>query len=215
MTRQTVSNWENEKSYPDLQTLVDMSDRFDITLDAMLKEDVKMVKNIDKERKFSKYVKRGVLVLFGSLLVLSVIWSITWYNAKQEMDIKFQNGLNQYGFEHNTEEDAYQYPYARAVEQGVKFVAGEMEIASWFSFTRASYNQDLTACIQQEDRLVEIVWYGEDARVMNVYVYDKEGKHMLTNQESKKLLREDEQIHTISKQAEEMCKAMYMDKYNY
>ena len=25
VTRQTVSNWENEKSYPDLQMLVDMS----------------------------------------------------------------------------------------------------------------------------------------------------------------------------------------------
>ena len=27
VTRQTVSNWENEKSYPDLQVLVDMSNR--------------------------------------------------------------------------------------------------------------------------------------------------------------------------------------------
>lgn len=31
VTRQTVSNWENEKSYPDLQVIVDMSDRFKIS----------------------------------------------------------------------------------------------------------------------------------------------------------------------------------------
>ena len=31
VTRQTVSNWENEKSYPDLQIL-DISNRFDISL---------------------------------------------------------------------------------------------------------------------------------------------------------------------------------------
>ncbi len=32
VTRQTVSNWENEKSYPDLQILVSMSNQFDISL---------------------------------------------------------------------------------------------------------------------------------------------------------------------------------------
>lgn len=33
VTRQTVSNWENEKSYPDLQTLIDISNQFEISLD--------------------------------------------------------------------------------------------------------------------------------------------------------------------------------------
>lgn len=50
VTRQTVSNWENGKSYPDLQVLVDISDRFEISLDTLLKEDSKMVKSIDRER---------------------------------------------------------------------------------------------------------------------------------------------------------------------
>lgn len=50
VTRQTVSNWENEKSYPDLQVLIDISDRFGISLDTLLKEDSKMIKTIDKER---------------------------------------------------------------------------------------------------------------------------------------------------------------------
>lgn len=50
VTRQTVSNWENEKSYPDLQILVDISNRFEISLDTLLKEDIKMVKAMDRER---------------------------------------------------------------------------------------------------------------------------------------------------------------------
>lgn len=41
VTRQTVSNWENEKSYPDLLTLVVISDNFNISLDKMFKEDIK------------------------------------------------------------------------------------------------------------------------------------------------------------------------------
>ena len=39
VTRQTVSNWETGKNYPDLQTLVEISERFDVSLDAILKGD--------------------------------------------------------------------------------------------------------------------------------------------------------------------------------
>ena len=37
VTRQTISNWENGKSSPDLETLVSMSEDFNVSLDAMLK----------------------------------------------------------------------------------------------------------------------------------------------------------------------------------
>ena len=50
VTRQTVSNWENRKSFPDLQMLVDISNRFDISLDTLLKGDSRMIKEMDKER---------------------------------------------------------------------------------------------------------------------------------------------------------------------
>lgn len=50
VTRQTVSNWENQKCYPDLQILVEISNRFNVSLDALLKGDSKMIKEIDKER---------------------------------------------------------------------------------------------------------------------------------------------------------------------
>lgn len=98
VTRQTVSNWEKEKSYPDLQTLVDVSDRFEVSLDSMLKENVDMVKKIDRERKFSKYVKRGALLLGGILMIFCVIWSIMWYDTKQETEKRFQDGIEQFFF---------------------------------------------------------------------------------------------------------------------
>ena len=50
VTRQTVSNWENGKSYPEQQILVSISDQFDVSLDTLLKEDSKIVQSIDKER---------------------------------------------------------------------------------------------------------------------------------------------------------------------
>ena len=50
VSRQTISNWENEKNYPDLKTLIEISDRFSVSLDQILKENPRMVKTIDQER---------------------------------------------------------------------------------------------------------------------------------------------------------------------
>ena len=46
VTRQTVSNWENEKSYPDLLTLVKISDMFGYSLDTILKENSDMTEKM-------------------------------------------------------------------------------------------------------------------------------------------------------------------------
>ena len=50
VTRQTVSNWENGKNYPDMQTLVEISNKFDISLDVLMKGDVEMINAFDKDR---------------------------------------------------------------------------------------------------------------------------------------------------------------------
>ena len=39
VTRQTISNWENEKNYPDIRSLVMLSTLFDISLDNLVKGD--------------------------------------------------------------------------------------------------------------------------------------------------------------------------------
>ena len=62
VTRQTVSNWENEKSYPDLQILIDISNQFEISLDTLIKEDSKMVKTRDKERVLGKIKKEKSII---------------------------------------------------------------------------------------------------------------------------------------------------------
>ena len=36
VSRQTISNWENSKSYPDLETIIKISDSFHISLDVLL-----------------------------------------------------------------------------------------------------------------------------------------------------------------------------------
>ena len=38
-SRQTISNWENEKSYPDIASVLKMSDLYGVSLDFLLKGD--------------------------------------------------------------------------------------------------------------------------------------------------------------------------------
>ena len=79
VTRQTVSNWENQKSYPDLQMLIDISNQFEIFLDALIKEDSKMVKTIDKERVLGKIKKEKSIIEFftgaGTGIIVSCLLS--------------------------------------------------------------------------------------------------------------------------------------------
>ena len=66
VTRQTISNWENGKSYPDLETLVLISDTFDVSLD---------VSEITKEQKQGRYyrIKMVIAVIIGAAIFLAAI----------------------------------------------------------------------------------------------------------------------------------------------
>ena len=44
VSRQTISSWENGKSYPDLQSLLLLSEIFSISLDELIKGDVEEMK---------------------------------------------------------------------------------------------------------------------------------------------------------------------------
>ena len=48
MSRQTVSNWENDKSYPDVNSLVLLSEVFEISLDQLIKVEEKAERNEER-----------------------------------------------------------------------------------------------------------------------------------------------------------------------
>lgn len=70
VSRQTISNWENDKSYPDVNSLVLLCDAFEISLDQLVKGDVETMKQrmsmSDEERK--EFNRLGNI--FGFLLLL-------------------------------------------------------------------------------------------------------------------------------------------------
>ena len=69
VSRQTISNWETERSYPDVHSLLILSDLFGVSLDELIKGDVdtmkeKITKNDGKEMK-KLYNLAGIECLAG------------------------------------------------------------------------------------------------------------------------------------------------------
>ena len=84
VTRQTISNWENGKSYPDLETLVKISDDFKISLDVLLKEDNKMVKDISKKQKLYKWLI--IPIILYVILIIGIFGVIIYaYNSQYNL----------------------------------------------------------------------------------------------------------------------------------
>lgn len=87
VTRQTVSNWENEKSYPDLLTLVKISDEFGYSLDTMLKENPKMTEQMNNEIETGKklemiYKNKTLKLIFAIIGVIACLtmWIVSLVN---------------------------------------------------------------------------------------------------------------------------------------
>ncbi|MCL8495902.1 helix-turn-helix domain-containing protein [Apilactobacillus sp. F1] len=68
VSRQTISSWENEKSYPDIKSLTALSDMYDISLDTMLKEDSGMKEFIEKNDLRKNLVVYAVPLILSTLL---------------------------------------------------------------------------------------------------------------------------------------------------
>ncbi|GAA6237471.1 helix-turn-helix domain-containing protein [Apilactobacillus micheneri] len=65
VSRKTISSWETENSYPDINTLIKISNFYHISLDTLLKEDVGMKEFLDKSdvKKELRPVKIGLNLL--------------------------------------------------------------------------------------------------------------------------------------------------------
>ena len=70
VSRQTISNWENDKSYPDIHKLLIMCQLFKIYLDELVEDDLKngQIKSIKKELDFWTWMMIITMVL-GSVLI--------------------------------------------------------------------------------------------------------------------------------------------------
>ena len=74
VTRQSISNWENDKTYPDLQSLLRLSELFGLSLDELIKGDIETMKDEINKLEIKKMNRWGNLlaILFLALVILPV-----------------------------------------------------------------------------------------------------------------------------------------------
>lgn len=111
VSRQTISNWENERSYPDIHNLLLLSVLFNVTLDELVKGDVETMKKVIKKDEMDKYswIMGGTIgaatLSFGpawkflgdkGLLIPLVLWAIGMWAAIKIEKIKKEKNIKTY-----------------------------------------------------------------------------------------------------------------------
>lgn len=72
VTRQTISNWENDRNYPDVRSLVLLSNVFGVSLDILVKGDLEQMKEQIKAediRRFKRDSNVYTILLAGMVLL--------------------------------------------------------------------------------------------------------------------------------------------------
>lgn len=112
VTRQTISNWENGKSYPDIHSLLLLSSLFNVSLDQLIKGDIETMKEMINEQEIKKFHYYGnifgihffILIIsaaplfiwleqyafipFGVLFAITMFWALKVEKIKKENDIQ-------------------------------------------------------------------------------------------------------------------------------
>ena len=69
VSRQTISNWENEKTYPDIVSVIKLSDLYSISLDELLKGDTKMLEHLEESTDIVKSNRKLLLAVMANIVV--------------------------------------------------------------------------------------------------------------------------------------------------
>ena len=90
VSRQTISSWENNKTYPDVQSLLLLAGVFGTTIDELVRGDVDAMKEtIEKDAQLIKRLG-AVMVGFITLMILACVW---WTYQASIADLPFVQTL--------------------------------------------------------------------------------------------------------------------------
>ena len=81
VTRQTISNWETEKSFPDIVSVIKLSTLYNISLDKLLKGDEEMIEHLEKSTNIVKSNQKLIIAIIANVM------SRTGKAAKVKSDI--------------------------------------------------------------------------------------------------------------------------------
>lgn len=91
VSRQTISSWENGKSYPDIASIIKISDIFHISLDKLLKEDKNLINKLQENTDTVKSNKAIVFTIILAIIIYAGIYLIRNYMEIPKIDNFFLN----------------------------------------------------------------------------------------------------------------------------
>ena len=85
VSRQTISNWENDKSYPDIHNLLMLSSLFQVSLDNLVKGDIEIMEQKLKQSKFNLWSHLMIWPMLLSAILAGptlYYWTTLWISAE-------------------------------------------------------------------------------------------------------------------------------------
>ena len=108
VTRQSVSNWENGKTYPDIHSLLLLGSLFGISLDQLVKGDIEIMKKEIKEAEIIKMKRYGRT--YTLMLIATAVSAVPLMESYREMTTPAFNQVGRmYGYGLFASSDSYAY----------------------------------------------------------------------------------------------------------
>ena len=83
VSRQTISNWENDKNYPDIKSLLLLSSCFGVSLDDLVKGDMKEMKEQIKTEDIRLFQKNSwffiIFLVSAVILFVPLLYFFDWF----------------------------------------------------------------------------------------------------------------------------------------
>lgn len=79
VSRQTISNWENEKSYPDIVSVIQLSDLYSVSLDVLLKGDEKMVEHLEESTNVVRSNQKLIAAIIANIVLVALMISLNMF----------------------------------------------------------------------------------------------------------------------------------------
>ena len=198
VTRQTISNWENGKSSPDLETLVSMSEDFNVSLDAMLKGDKEMVSKITREQKHGRnFILKLAVVVLSIVLIVAGFYALG--NTAHPLNTDdYDVAVKKITIKDVTRDDAdktakyeqgayifKEEEYAKLMANGYAYeivVTSERKMSGWFIDSRGNGALALDVWYSNSDLFkdkgynrIECMWFEDFGKIYDSNAYN-EGK---------------------------------------
>lgn len=79
VSRQTISNWENEKSYPDIISVIELSSLYSISLDDLLKGDERMMEHLEESTNVVKSTRKLIGAILLNLITVILLVTLSMF----------------------------------------------------------------------------------------------------------------------------------------